>query len=96
MAASSRARSSGSKSSPTALVERLRRQRFGEGRAQSRLDRVLECADRPSGSLAPAPEILAQADKVFMLGRKALPFCRAAPERRGSLHTPCHQRTETG
>jgi hypothetical protein len=32
-------------------VERLRRVWFGEDRAQSRLERVLVCADRPSSSL---------------------------------------------
>src|ERR1700690_2796806 len=32
-------------------VERLRRERFGEDRAESRLDRVLVSADRPSRAL---------------------------------------------
>jgi hypothetical protein len=33
-------------------VERLRRERFGEDRAESRLERVLVSADRPTGRRA--------------------------------------------
>jgi hypothetical protein len=34
-------------------VEALRRQHFGEDRPESRLERVLVCADRPSRALRP-------------------------------------------
>jgi hypothetical protein len=59
-------------------VERLRKVWLGEDPSQSRLERILVCADRPSsalrldpfGAAAPSPRLLTARDKVFILGRK--------------------------